>query len=171
MTQINSITSEALQATIRRLLPSQAGFSEDLQATNLIQPIIDLTPTAEGTQLRADLQTANSRNTVDNELTSATQVTVGSTPGFWLVFGYLVSSAVSTATVRLRLNDGTTNYDIFRFALASSEVLNIDPQVCYAPAGHTLECLPGASTSGRLFTRQIADINGELINPFGYTPQ
>ena len=171
MTQISSITSEALQATIRRLLPSQAGFSEDLQATNLIQPVIDLTPTAEGTQLRADLQTANSRNTVDTELTAATQVTVGSTPGFWLVFGYLVSSAVATATVRLRLNDGATNYDIFRFALASGEVLNIEPQVCYAPAGHTLDCLPGASTSGRLFTRQIADINGELINPFGFTPQ
>jgi len=142
-----------------------------LQATNLIQPIIDLTPTAEGTQLRADLQTANSRNTVDTALTAAVQSTVGATPGFWLVFGYLTSSAVATATVRLRLNDGVTNYDIFRFALASGEVLNIEPQVCYAPAGHTVDCLPGASTSGRLFTRQVADINGQLINPFGFTPQ
>ena len=51
MAQIINITSEALQATIRRLLPSQQGFGEDLQATNVVQPIIDLTPTAEGTVL------------------------------------------------------------------------------------------------------------------------
>tara|TARA_Y100000004_G_scaffold194458_1_gene259102 strand:- start:766 stop:1278 length:513 start_codon:yes stop_codon:yes gene_type:complete len=169
--QLISITSEALQATIRRLLPSQSGFSEDLQAQNVITPIIDLTPTAEGTQLRADLQTANSRNTVDTSLSAGVQVTVGATPGFWLVFGYLSSTSTGVATVRLRLDDGTTNYDIFRYALAAGDTQNISPQVCYAPAGHTLACLPGALTSGRLYTRQIADINGELINPFGYTPQ
>ena len=42
MAEIIRITSEALQATIRRLLPSQTGFGDDLQATNLITPIIDL---------------------------------------------------------------------------------------------------------------------------------
>ena len=55
MSQIISITSEALQATVRRLLPSQQGFGEDLQASNVILPVIDLTPTAEGSQLPNDL--------------------------------------------------------------------------------------------------------------------
>ena len=32
MPQITSVTSESLQATVRRLLPSQVGFGEDLQA-------------------------------------------------------------------------------------------------------------------------------------------
>ena len=45
MAQLINLTSEALQATIRRLLPSQQGFGEDLQATNVVTPIIDLTPT------------------------------------------------------------------------------------------------------------------------------
>ena len=58
MAQITSVTSEALQATIRRLLPSQQGFGEDLQASNVIFPIIDLTPTAEGSVLGTNLQTA-----------------------------------------------------------------------------------------------------------------
>ena len=49
--EITPITSEALQAVIRRLLPSQRGFGDDLQATNLITPIIDLTPTAEGSSI------------------------------------------------------------------------------------------------------------------------
>ena len=51
MAQLISITSEALQATIRRLLPSQQGFGEDLQASNVITPVIDVTPTAEGLSL------------------------------------------------------------------------------------------------------------------------
>ena len=58
MAQITQITSEALQATIRRLLPSQQGFGEDLQASNVITPIIDLTPTAEGSSLSENLSTA-----------------------------------------------------------------------------------------------------------------
>jgi len=56
--QIIRLTSEALQASIRRLLPSQQGFGLDLEATNVITPIIDLTPTAEGSELRQDLQSA-----------------------------------------------------------------------------------------------------------------
>ena len=58
MAQIKSITSEALEATVRNLLPSQQGFGEDLQAQNVIVPIIDLTPTAEGSQLPTSLQQA-----------------------------------------------------------------------------------------------------------------
>ena len=53
MSQIIPIVSEALQATVRRLLPSQNGFGEDLQASNVIVPIVNLTPSAEGTELRS----------------------------------------------------------------------------------------------------------------------
>ena len=59
MPQIIDITSEAIQATIRRLLPSQKGFGVDMQASNVITPIIDVTRTADGTQLPAELQYAN----------------------------------------------------------------------------------------------------------------
>ena len=85
MPQITSITSEALQATIRRLLPSQQGFGDDLQATNLITPIIDLTPSAEGSEFRQDLQTATSFNSQTSQSTFNTTDTVLSTPGFWYV--------------------------------------------------------------------------------------
>jgi len=58
MAEIREVVSEQLQATIRRLLPSQRGFTEDLQASNVITPIIDLTPTAEGSLLDTSLQQA-----------------------------------------------------------------------------------------------------------------
>ena len=57
---ITSVTSEALQLKIRQLLPSQTGFGSDLMAQNIIVPIIDLTATAEGSDVRSDLQSAMS---------------------------------------------------------------------------------------------------------------
>ena len=74
MAQLIRITSEALQATVRRLLPSQQGFGEDLEASNVIQPIIDLTPTAEGNQLPFNLASAiNFTDTTAISANSSTQ--------------------------------------------------------------------------------------------------
>ena len=53
--EIITVNSEELQSTIRDLLPSQSGFGSELQASNVITPIIDLTATAEGSVLRADI--------------------------------------------------------------------------------------------------------------------
>ena len=53
--EIITVNSEALQTQIRDLLPSQAGFGSELQATNVITPIIDLTSAAEGSGLPVDL--------------------------------------------------------------------------------------------------------------------
>ena len=50
MAEITSVTSEALQRKVRELLPSQRGFGEDLQAQNVIVPIVDLTRSAEGSE-------------------------------------------------------------------------------------------------------------------------
>ena len=55
---ISSVTSEALQAKLRQLLPSQQGFGTDLSASDTIVPIIDLTASAEGSDVRQDLQTS-----------------------------------------------------------------------------------------------------------------
>ena len=44
--EIITVNSEALQTQIRDLLPSQNGFGSELQASNVITPIIDLTAAA-----------------------------------------------------------------------------------------------------------------------------
>ena len=87
MAQLINITSEALQATIRRLLPSQQGFGEDLQASNVITPIIDLTPTAEGSALDTDLARALAHGSQTAFSVQATSSTLTSTPGFWRIVG------------------------------------------------------------------------------------
>ena len=85
MAQIISITSEALQATVRRLLPSQRGFGEDLQATNVVTPIIDLTPSAQGADTPTDLRRALGFGSITSFDVANTTTTLVNTPGFFSV--------------------------------------------------------------------------------------
>ena len=54
------IKSDTLESKVRQLLPSQGGLGAgfDLSASSQIIPIVDLTESAEGSNLRIDLQSA-----------------------------------------------------------------------------------------------------------------
>lgn len=178
MAQIISITSEALQATVRRLLPSQQGFGEDLQASNVVQPIIDLTPTAEGSSVPQILQTAINlgglnRIFVQNGTTSLVtgggfyrcqgNISIETDASVELGCGFKITDGFSTQTAYdLRLTNRTADfftavpYDIVVF-LRPSDVLQ-------GFSDDTEAILSGSF-------RQIADSGGVLINPIGFTPQ
>lgn len=174
--QLISITSEALQATIRRLLPSQAGFSQDLQATNLITPIIDLTPTAEGSQLATYLQTALSHGDTTT-VTATNQVTdIASTPGFYRVHGTSVAYASTSAgsSTFLQINDGATSKVIWQhtspdvnFEYSSTESFDY---IVFLDTNDTLQ-IRGLTTQAFISAsfRQVADRYGDLVNPTGFT--
>lgn len=178
MSQIIRVTSEALQRTVRRLLPSQQGFGEDLQATNVIQPIIDLTPSAEGSEVRQDLQTALSFNSQTVMPTGTGTNDVITTTGFYRVFGVanVKASSSSVRAVIFTLDDGSTTKDVYGLRVADGNTTN-DPVsmqfdfVVFLNAGEKLTQTvePGSAVRGS--TRQIATINGELVNPAGFTPQ
>ena len=172
MAQIIRITSEALQATIRRLLPSQQGFGEDLQASNIITPIIDLTPTAEGSQLPEDLARALSFGSQTAFSIANTTTTIANTPGF-----YRVTAGVSTSTNRdcsFELTDGLSTKVIFALdansATASTTHVNFIEFNVFLDTG---ESLTGTSTDALIkivgSVRQIADRYGNIINPSGFT--
>ena len=174
--QLINITSEALQATIRRLLPSQAGFSEDLQAQNVITPIIDLTPTAEGSQLPDYLQTAYSHgDTTTDDATNAT-TTLTSTPGFYRLHGTSIAHASTSAgtTNFVQIADLLTTKVIWQhvspdvnFAYASTETFDF---VVFLDTNDSLQ-IRSISTQGFISAsfRQIADRYGNLVNPNGFT--
>ncbi len=176
MAQITSVTSESLQAEIRRLLPSQQGFGEDLQASNVITPIIDLTPTAEGSEVRQDLQTALSHgsNTAFDVINSTD--TLVTTTGFYRVFGGLsIKGGDSTAQkITFQINDGSTNKNVYRLGVLSSSAVrliseNVDFVVFLGP-GDSLKVVCDSQCRASGSTRQIADVNGNLVNPVGFTP-
>ena len=177
MSQIINITSEALQATIRRLLPSQQGFGEDLQASNVITPIIDLTPTAEGTALPAYL--ANAVNFTDAtafEITGSSG-TLANTPGFYRVIGSAntARSGAGTNSCELNMSDGLTTKTVWQILQKTaaapdtffSESFDL---VFFLDTGDTLSAVANggeANISGSV--RQVADRYGNISNPTGFT--
>ena len=177
MAQITSVTSESLQTQVRRLLPSQQGFGEDLQASNVITPVIDLTSTAEGSVLPEFLQTALDSSTGHNNLDLTGSTTIITTTGFWRLVGTM-SHKAATGDIRtsIIINDGAADNIIFSLTTDSDSSTD-DPNanivfdlVAYVKAGESVIVNLGSSnTNVDISYRQIADINGNLVNPAGFT--
>ena len=179
MAQLINITSEALQATIRRLLPSQQGFGEDLQATNVVTPIIDLTPTAEGSVLPTQLQQAiahGSQTTFDSQNNT---VNLAATPGFWRVTG-TVSGATSGSVgidAKFKIDDGSSAKVVWRLNVPFSSSAGDDPisdvvdLIFYLNAGDTLQITTNGRASANGSYRQVATVTGDLVNPSGFVFQ
>lgn len=177
MAQLINITSEALQATVRRLLPSQQGFGEDLQATNVVTPIIDLTPSAEGSELPGYLQQAIGFDDVTTFSANNSAVTAANGTGFFRVYG-LVSGGCNnglTITGNLRLNSGLGTKKLWEASFPNVE--NRPYQaffdlIVFLQSGHACEAVSSSTELSVIgASRQVADINGNLVNPTGYTPQ
>jgi hypothetical protein len=87
--EIITVNSEDLQTQIRDLLPSQNGFGSELQASNVIFPIIDLTRSAEGSGLPEYLQRAASFGGITAFDVINTTTTIINTTGFFQIDFYL----------------------------------------------------------------------------------
>lgn len=175
--QITSVTSEALQEQIRSLLPSQDGFGADLAASNVIQPIIDLTAAAEGTTVRQDLQTALAFGSQTAFSVANTTTVLANTVGFWRIFGVASGNPQTTSkTMKFSMTDGLTTKDVWKFVLNagstnSNSAVNFD-FIVFLASGESIS----ATTDGNGQTlagsyRQIADVNGNPTNPSGFSPQ
>ena len=176
MAQIIRVTSEALQATIRRLLPSQQGFGEDLQASNIIQPIIDLTPSAEGSEFRQDLQTALAYGSQTVFKTAGTEDITDGT-GFWRVIGTATAPVTNAARTggAIQIDDGGNTKHVWNMSVSVASGTNVMIAsfdfVVYLRAQDTLRAVVENSGTMAGSARQIANSNGDLVNPSGFNPQ
>lgn len=166
--EVITVNSEALQTQIRDLLPSQNGFGSELQASNVITPIIDLTATAEGSGLPDYLQTSLAFGSQTAFRVENTTTTILNSTGFYRVFG--VVSAYSGSAIYFDLTDGFSSKRILEYANIAGDVerSNID-FVVFLAAGESLSIQSSASSAiAAGSTRQIATGDGTLIEPSGY---
>lgn len=178
MAQITSVTSESLQAKIRQLLPSQQGFGEDLQASNVIMPTIDLTATAEGASTPEFLQRAWDFSTGHNTITSGTTNLI-TTTGFWQVdLTFQSDTGAGTREAKIEIDDGLSSKVIWETNVSPSGANNPsivleNAFVVFLRSGDTLKgtCTTPSSMTLDVWYRNIADVNGNLTNPLGFTPQ
>lgn len=148
-------------------------------AQNVIVPIIDLTAAAEGSSVPENLQTAMAFGSQTSFSENNSNTTIVNTTGFWRVFGVSVIRATTSGGTSndLSLSDGLATKKLFDHNML---VGNINQTVSTLPFDFVVflasgETLTATSTNTRSFlsgsVRQIADVNGTLINPSGFSPQ
>lgn len=170
MAQITSVTSETLQKQIRDLLPSQQGFGEDLQASNVILPIIDLTSAAQGTQTPLYLQQSLAFGSQTAFQISATTTVIANTPGFWRISMNLQISGSGVGTLQMSDGLSTKNLYVVGGTTGQLQQLPLDITV-FLRSGDSISGIASSGVSIIGSTRQVADVNGNLVYPAGYTPQ
>jgi len=171
MAQITSITSESLQAKIRELLPSQQGFGEDLQASNVILPTIDLTAAAQGTTTPQYLQTALAFGSQTAFFATNSTVTVANTAGFFRIFGASSIRGTGNQNTEFILTDGLASKIIWKQFSSGNAVLEFDFYIFLASGESLTATASSASSYLTGSSRQVADVDGKLVYPSGFTPQ
>lgn len=161
------INSTILEDKINQLLPSQGGKGAglDLSASTQIIPIVDLTESAEGSNLREDLQKAVSLTSNTTFIVSNTATTIVTTTGYFrIIASFRISN---TGTGSIQVTDGITTKNMVELAGSATAVgVETIDIVVFVKAGDSI-IINSSSTniSIRGSSRQIADINGNLVNP------
>ena len=176
--EIITVNSESLEAKITELLPSQSGFGSELQASNVIMPIIDLTATASGSGLRSDLERALAFGSQTAFEANGSTVVLANSTGFFRITGFMsvLTDASAAQSVIFTMTDGSTTKTIAGLKLSANSVKlsasePIDVTV-FLPAGHSISCTSSGGGSFALgSTRQVATVTGTLVNPSGFVAE
>jgi len=171
------VTSEALEAKFRDVFPAQGGAElvQDLFASGVIQPVVDFSSVAEGSVLPQNLQTAWDFAT-GNSTVAGSSVNLVTNSGFWQV-GLTLDigdEGGGTFAARIYIDDGLTSKTVWRWSEATSNAiqntLTTPTFVVFLRSGDTLLGITtGTQHVMNVWYRQIADVNGGLVNPLGFT--
>jgi hypothetical protein len=168
------IKSDNLESKVRQLLPSQGGLGAgfDLTGSTTVVPIIDLTESASGAQVRADLQTSFSLDNINAFNVTAGSVTLANSPGYWRIQGFMTITAASGTNQngRIDFTDGVSTKKFFEmgnvtFSTGIAQIERFDYTI-FLKAGDSVTTTSSSALvriAGSV--RQIADIDGNLIDP------
>ena len=174
------VTSEALEAKYRQVFPAQGGAElvQDLFASGVIQPVVDFSSVAEGNVLPTDLQTAWDFSTGAVQTSNATNTLISNT-GFWQCdaswSGNPNNGGAAAVRARVFIDDGATTKTVWAVSatnVGATGSVNVLEQrfVVFLRAGDTLKAFSDATNNVLdVWYRQIADVNGNLVNPLGFT--
>ena len=161
------INSQELEDKVRNLLPSQGGAEAgfDLSASTQIIPIIDLTESAEGSNVREDIQKSFSLDNITHTSTDNTTNTIINNTGYFRIFGSM--HLAGSGLAKISLTDGvTTKIVAINYGVAGLLSTKQFDFIVFVGAGQSVTATT-SSTSVVLSTttRQIADISGNLVDP------
>ena len=174
------VTDEALEKKFRDTFKAQGGAElvDDLYASGVIMPVVDFTSAAQGSELPSMLQTALDFGTTTTDRTTNGTSIITSTPGFYKLYvNYCVAQRGSQAIdFVLQIFDGSTAKAIWKVGQGDSttnedDIFSTQDLIVYLRSGDKLRLVAqnsGANGFVSVSSRQIADVNGNLINPLGF---
>ena len=136
----------------------------------MVIPIVDLTETAEGSTLRQDLQVAFSHTSSNPfSITAGATTTIVNTTGYYFIHGTTIALNNASSNVTHEINDGTTDkivWDSTAWTGGGAGLNFYDFNYTFKlEAGHSFKITAGSFALCRGSLRQIADVNGNLVNP------
>lgn len=170
------VTDEALEKRFRDTFRSQGGAElvDDLYAQGVIVPVVDFTAAATGQQLATNLQTAWDFATTQYQVTSAAVSTIANTAGFWQVdlVGPAFVASTPAQDVQIKIFDGTTSKIVWRTTATTGTTIAAtvteDSFVVFLRSGDVLQATNTLGNAFSIWTRQIATVSGDLVNPSGF---
>ena len=167
------VVSPALEAQVKNLLPSVAGYGGLLRATNTIIPVVDVSSAAEGSTLPQNLQQAFAFGSCTAFTCRNASVNLASTAGFWRVYANVtLGSGCGNVFVDFKINDGSSNKVLWASEVPSA-INGVSDNVDFIVFLRAQDTLNVESNSNNAITtgnyRQVADVTGKLITPVGFT--
>ena len=173
--EIITVNSETLQTQIRDLLPSQNGFGSELQASNVITPIIDLTAAAEGSTLPISLQQALAFGSQTSTTVSGASADIITSPGFYRIFGTvdMLGGSGGAAEASIDQTDGVSTKELYVVSEntgGSNQYAHLAFDfIVWSDTGITTKARTSTTNSQMFVTvRQVADSQGDAVNPSGF---
>lgn len=167
---------EAIEEDLNTNFPSQGQGNPPLyySLSEVVVPTYSINNVTEGSTLPENLQTAWDFSTGAATCANTTVTLINNT-GFWKVDLTLSNNINSAAEASVRINDGLATKIIWRAkqtGSSSSQGIAIDSETffVYLRSGDSLELIsnnPNYILAASY--RQVADINGNLVNPLGFS--
>jgi len=167
---------EAIEEDLNSNFPSQGQGNPPLyySLSEVVVPTYSINSVTEGSGLPENLQTAWDFSTGSFYGTNTVNNTLINNAGFWKVTLQTTFTFSARPIVQLVISDGLTDKTLFRLdeqQAAPSEIgfLETASFVVFLRSGDSLVLRDNLNSDTNVSYRQIATVNGELVNPLGFS--
>ena len=162
---------EAIEEDLNTNFPSQGQGNPPLyySLSEVVVPTYSINSVTEGSGLPENLQTAWDFST-GNAAVANTTTTIINNTGFWLI--NWTADFNAAGDVQIGITDGLSSKVIWGASSGPTRQNDqgLDELIVFLRSGDSCYAFSGATgVTLRLSYRQIADVNGNLVNPLGFS--
>ena len=169
---------EAIEEDLNSNFPSQGQGNPPLyySLSEVVVPTYSINQAAEGSSLPEMLQTAWDFSTGLAEANGNNTTTAITNPGFWLfnLFVEIDYGTVGTNEGIVAIDNGITSKPIVQITDRLNNTGNQigfveEKHIVFLKSGESLKLISNSAMAMCITYRQIATVNGTLVNPLGYS--